>query len=85
MIRLMTREFAKWATKHGFPISDLATVLGEVEAGSFEADLSGHVAIKNEYGFMDKAKAEAAEPLFASRKTTGQFLCTVMPKTKKGM
>jgi hypothetical protein len=42
----MTREFAKWADKHGMLISELAAVLDEVEAGKFEANLGGHVLKK---------------------------------------
>lgn len=51
----MTREFSKWADKHGVTVADLATVLEEVEAGSFEANLGGHV-IKKRVRFQGQGK-----------------------------
>jgi hypothetical protein len=53
MIRLMTREFAKWADKHGMLISELAAVLDEVEAGKFEANLGGRA---QETGSVSRAR-----------------------------
>ena len=41
MMRLMTREFAKWASKHDVSVADLARVLDEV-AYSIESGRSFH-------------------------------------------
>jgi len=67
MIRLMTREFAKWADRHGVSIADLATVLDEVEMGSFEADLGGHV-LKKRVRFQGQGKSGSGRTIICFKK-----------------
>lgn len=62
----MTREFAKWAAKHGVSTADLAATLNEIEAGSFEADLGGHV-IKKRIRFQGKGKSGSGRTLLCFR------------------
>jgi hypothetical protein len=84
MIRLMTKEFSKWAVKHCVSNSDLVTVLDEVEFGSFEADLGGHV-IKKRIRFQGQGKSGSSRTIICFKRGTGQFLCMAMPRTIKGM
>lgn len=58
----MTREFAKWAAKHSVSTADLAATLNEIEAGSFEADLGGHV-IKKRIRFRGQGKSGSGRTL----------------------
>ena len=67
MIRLMTREFVKWADRHGVSIADLATVLDEVETGSFEADLGGHV-LKKRVRFQGQGKSGSGRIIICFKK-----------------
>jgi hypothetical protein len=67
MIRLMTKEFAKWAGKHGLTISDLAETLDEVDAGSFEADLGGHV-LKKRVSFPGQGKRGSGRTIICFKK-----------------
>ena len=43
MKQLMTKQFAKWASKQKIPENELASALSEIQAGIFEASLGGHV------------------------------------------
>lgn len=43
MIKLMTRQFSKWASKQEIPKNELANALEEVRTGKCEANLGGHV------------------------------------------
>lgn len=43
MKQLMTKQFAKWASKQKIPENELASALSEIEAGIFEASFGGHV------------------------------------------
>jgi len=63
----MTREFAKWADRHGVSIADLATVLDEVEMGSFEADLGGHV-LKKRVRFQGQGKSGSGRTIICFKK-----------------
>lgn len=67
MIRLMTREFAKWAAKHGVSTSDLAATLDEIKAGSFEADLGGHV-IKKRIRFRGQGKSGSGRTILCFKR-----------------
>lgn len=67
MIRLMTKEFAKWADKHGLTITDLADALDEVAGGSFEADLGGHV-LKKRVPFPGQGKRGSGRTIICFKK-----------------
>jgi len=43
MKKLMTRQFAKWASKQKIPENELITVLSDVQDGIFVANLGGHI------------------------------------------
>ncbi len=63
----MTREFSKWAAKHGVSTADLAATLNEIEAGSFEADLGGHV-IKKRIRFRGQGKSGSGRTLLCFKR-----------------
>jgi len=63
----MTKEFAKWADKHGLALTDLATVLDEVDAGSYEADLGGHV-LKKRIRFPGQGKRGSGRTIICFKK-----------------
>ena len=60
MIELMTKQFAKWASKQEIPENEIAIALKEVQAGNFEANLGG-IFTKREFDFPDKVKVVADE------------------------
>ena len=43
MIKLMTKQFAKWAAKQNIPATELAAAISEMQEGGFEANLGGHL------------------------------------------
>jgi len=63
----MTKEFAKWADMHGLTITDLAAALDEVDAGSFEADLGGHV-LKKRVPFPGQGKRGSGRTIICFKK-----------------
>lgn len=63
----MTKEFAKWADKHGLTITDLADALHEVAGGSFEADLGGHV-LKKRVPFPGQGKRGSGRTIICFKK-----------------
>ncbi|MGD9949833.1 MAG: type II toxin-antitoxin system RelE/ParE family toxin [Desulfobulbus sp.] len=63
----MTKEFAKWADKHDLTLSDLAAALDEVNAGSYEADLGGHV-LKKRVRFPGKGKRGSGRTIICFKK-----------------
>ena len=63
----MTKEFAKWADKHGLTITDLADALDEVAGGSFEADLGGHV-LKKRVPFPGQGKRGSGRTIICFKK-----------------
>jgi len=67
MIRLMTKEFAKWANKHHLTLPDLAAALDEVDAGSYEADLGGHV-LKKRVRFQGQGKRGSGRTIICFKK-----------------
>jgi len=79
----MTREFAKWASKHGVASSDLATVLDEVEAGSFKADLGGHV-IKKRMRFQGQGKNGSGRTIICFKKNDRAIFVHGYAKNEKG-
>ena len=79
----MTREFAKWANKHGVSISDLARVLDEVESGGFEADLGGHV-IKKRIRFQGQGKSGSGRTIICFKKADRAIFVHGFAKNEKG-
>ena len=83
MMQLMTKEFAKWAVKHCVSISDLATVLDEVESGSFAADLGGHV-IKKRIRFQGQGKSGSGRTIICFKKGDRAIFVHGYAKNEKG-
>jgi hypothetical protein len=67
MKRLMTKHFSKWASKQKISVNKLTRALAELKAGSFEANLGGHI-YKKEFGLRGKAKVAVEEQLFATKR-----------------
>lgn len=63
----MTKEFAKWADKHGLSLPDLAAALDEVDTGSYEADLGGHV-LKKRIRFQGQGKRGSGRTIICFKK-----------------
>ena len=55
MKKLMTRRFAKWASKQKVASGELLKALNEVERGHFETNLGGHI-FKKHIRFRGKGK-----------------------------
>lgn len=56
MKKLMTKHFAKWASKQNIPDGTLSNVLDELDSGSFEVSLGGHI-FKKRIRFQGKGKS----------------------------
>jgi hypothetical protein len=63
----MTKEFAKWADRHGLTITDLADAFKEVAGGNFEADLGGHV-LKKQVPFPGQGKRGSGRTIICFKK-----------------
>ena len=78
----MTKEFAKWADKHDLALSDLAAALDEVDAGSYEADLGGHV-LKKRIRFPGKGKRGGGRTIICFKKNDRAFFVHGFAKNEK--
>ena len=56
MKNLMTKHFAKWASKQNIPENELHKALEEIRSGKFEANLGGHI-YKKRIRFEGKGKS----------------------------
>lgn len=52
----MTKSFSKWAAKQDIPLEELDKAIREIESGSFEANLGGHI-LKKRIRFQGKGKS----------------------------
>ena len=64
---LMTKHFAKWATKQNIPENELYSALKEVRAGKFEANLGGHI-YKKRIRFKGKGKSGGGRTIVCYKK-----------------
>lgn len=67
MKELMTKHFAKWASKQQIPENELATALAEVQAGNFEANLGGHI-YKKRIRFSGHGKSSSGRTIICYKK-----------------
>ena len=67
MKELMTKQFAKWATKHEIPEHELAKALKELINGNFEANLGGNI-YKKRIRFEGKGKSGSGRTIIWYKK-----------------
>jgi hypothetical protein len=67
MKRLMTKHFSKWASKQKISVNELARALAELKAGSFEANLGGHI-YKKRIRFEGKGKSGSGRTIICYKK-----------------
>jgi hypothetical protein len=68
MKKLMTKQFAKWASKQKIPENELATALSEVQAGIFEANLGGHI-YKKRIRFEGQGKSGSGRTIICYKRS----------------
>ena len=81
MKKLMTKQFSKWASKQNIPTKELATALAELQAGSFDANLGGHI-YKKRIRFKGQRKSSSGRTIICYKKGRGLFLFTGSQKMK---
>ena len=67
MKRLMTKHFSKWASKQKISVNELTRALAELKAGSFEANLGGHI-YKKRIRFEGKGKSGSGRTIICYKK-----------------
>lgn len=67
MKELMTKEFSKWLLKQNIHDNELSNALKELEDGSFEANLGGHI-YKKRIRFKGKGKSGSGRTIICYRK-----------------
>ena len=67
MKKLMTKHFSKWASKQKISVNELARALAELKAGSFEANLGGHI-YKKRIRFEGKGKSGSGRTIICYKK-----------------
>jgi len=67
MKRLMTREFSKWARKHGVTVAGLNNALNEIEEGIIDANLGGNV-YKKRIPFPGRGKSGSGRTILFYKK-----------------
>ena len=68
MKKLMTKQFAKWASKQKIPENELATALSEVQNGIFDANLGGHI-YKKRIRFEGQGKSGSGRTIICYKKS----------------
>jgi len=63
----MTKHFSKWASKQKISVNELARALAELKAGSFEANLGGHI-YKKRIRFEGKGKSGSGRTIICYKK-----------------
>ena len=67
MKELMTKQFAKWASKLEIPEHELSTTLKELKNGNFEANLGGNI-YKKRIRFQGKGKSGSGRTIICYKK-----------------
>ena len=67
MIELMTKKFAKWASKQNIAENELAIAISEVRNGVVEASLGGHL-YKKRVRFMGQGKSGSGRTIICYKK-----------------
>ena len=63
----MTKHFSKWASKQNLSGNELATVLAELQADNFEANLGGHI-YKKRIRFKGQGKSGSGRAIICCKK-----------------
>lgn len=63
----MTKGFSKWVSKQNIHDNELSNALKELEAGSFEANLGGHI-YKKRIRFKGKGKSGSGRTIICYKK-----------------
>ena len=82
MNELMTKQFAKWASKQKIPENELATALAEVQAGIFEVNLGGHL-YKKRIHFEGQGKRGGGRTIICYKKEDKAIFIHGFPKNEK--
>jgi hypothetical protein len=82
MIHAMTGQFAKWAAKQKIYESEIALTLKEMEAGSFEANLGGHL-YKKRIRFPGQGKSGSGRTIICFNKDDRAILIHGFAKNEK--
>lgn len=67
MKALMTKQFAKWASKQTIPKNEIAAALSEVQAGIFEANLGGCI-YKKRIRFKGQGKSGSGRTIICYKR-----------------
>ncbi len=83
MNELMTKQFAKWASKQEIPETELATALAEVQSGNFEANLGSHI-YKKRIHFKGQGKSNSGRTIICYKKNDRAIFFHGFSKNEKG-
>jgi len=67
MIKLMTKQFSKWASKQKIPKNELAKALEEISTDKCEANLGGHI-YKKRIRFDGQGKSGSGRTIICYKK-----------------
>jgi hypothetical protein len=82
MIHAMTGQFAKWAAKQKIHESEISLTLKEMETGSFEANLGGHL-YKKRIRFPGQGKSSSGRTIICYNKDDRAILIHGFAKNEK--
>ena len=82
MKKLMTKQFAKWASKQKIPKNELSTALSEVINDSYEANLGGHL-YKKRIPFQGQGKSGSGRTIICYRKNDRAIFIHGFAKNEK--
>ena len=79
---LMTKHFAKWASKQNIPDNELHKALEEVHSGKYEANLGGHI-YKKRIRFEGKGKSGSGRTIVCYQKSDKAIFVHGFAKNEK--
>jgi hypothetical protein len=82
MIHAMTGQFAKWAAKQKILDDEISLTLKEMQAGSFEANLGGHI-YKKRIRFPGQGKSSSGRAIICYKKDDRAILIHGFAKNEK--
>lgn len=82
MKELMTKQFAKWASRQEIPEHELAKALKELRNGKFEANLGGNI-YKKRIRFEGKGKSGSGRTIICYKKEDKAIFIHGFAKNKK--
>ncbi len=78
----MTGQFAKWAAKQKILEDEISLTLKEIQAGSFEANLGGHI-YKKRIRFPGQGKSSSGRTIICYKKDDRAILIHGFAKNEK--